>query len=102
LAAYCGHHGAWLSSGYFWLLCEPLLLLGRPYRLSGAFPGFGALEAHMDIGKFIGRLITIGFTLAALGTLREVTLALKREAVYAQQHELISLGAFNRRLIRGR
>lgn len=55
----------------------------------------------MDIGKLIGRLITIGFTLAALGTLREVTLAIKREAIYTQQHGLISLGAFNRKLIKG-
>jgi hypothetical protein len=55
----------------------------------------------MDIGKLIAWTITVGLILASLGTLAEVTAALKMEAVKAHQMGIISLGGFNRRLQRG-
>lgn len=55
----------------------------------------------MEIGKFIAYLITIGIALGALGTLGEVTHELRDKAGEAQKHGMISLGQFNRRLIRG-
>ena len=56
----------------------------------------------MDIGKLIGKLISIAMVLATAGTLYEVTVALKKEALDTQRHGMVSLGAFNRRLERGR
>ncbi len=55
----------------------------------------------MDIGKFIGHLITIALVLATAGVLVEVTNAIKKEAIDTQRHRMVSLGAFNRRLERG-
>ena len=55
----------------------------------------------MDIGKLIGYVINLALILATLGTLREATIALKKEAASTQNHT-VSLGAFNRRLQRGR
>lgn len=51
------------------------------------------------IGKLIGNLITIGFILGSLGTLGEVTNALKKGAA---KQEMFSLGDLNRSLIRGK
>ncbi len=56
----------------------------------------------MDIGKLIGKLITFALVLAAAGTLYEATIAIKKEALDTQRHGMVSLGAFNRRLERGR
>ena len=56
----------------------------------------------MDIGRLIGKLITVALLLATAGILYEVTLAIRREAVETQRHGIISLGAFNRRLERGK
>ncbi|MBI3557685.1 MAG: hypothetical protein HY074_15600 [Deltaproteobacteria bacterium] len=56
----------------------------------------------MDIGKLIGKLITVALVLATAGTLYEVTIALKEAALDTQRHGMVSLGAFNRRLERGR
>lgn len=55
----------------------------------------------MDIGKLISKLISVGFALAAAGILIQVCMVVKREAVQANQTGLISLGAWNRTLIRG-
>lgn len=56
----------------------------------------------MDIGKFIAHVITIGLALGALGTLGEVTHALRDKAADTQRRGMVSLGKFNRRLIHGR
>lgn len=56
----------------------------------------------MDIGKLIGKLISIAMVLAAAGTLYEATVALKDATLDTQKHGLVSLGAFNRRLEQGR
>ncbi len=51
------------------------------------------------MGKLIGNLLTLGFILATLGTLGEVTQALKKGAA---KQEMFSLAKFNRSLIRGK
>jgi len=56
----------------------------------------------MDIGRLINKLLTIGMVLAAAGTLYEITSAIKAAAIDTQKHGMVSLGAFNRRLERGR
>ncbi len=56
----------------------------------------------MDIGKLINKLIKVGMLLAAAGTLYEATGALKAAALDTKNHGMVSLGAFNRRLERGR
>lgn len=56
----------------------------------------------MDLGRLIGKLISVAMLLATAGILYEVTIALKREALGTQKRGIISLGAFNRRLERGR
>lgn len=55
----------------------------------------------MDIGKLIGHIISLAMILGTLGLLRLATVELKQEAISTQNH-LVSLGAFNRRLQRGR
>ena len=56
----------------------------------------------MDIGKLIGHLITVGLVIATMGVLYTATCAIMTEAVDTQRHGMVSLGAFNRRLQRGR
>lgn len=56
----------------------------------------------MDIGRFIGNLITIGFILATMGTLAEVTTALTKEGRTIHKQGIISIGAMNRCLLRGK
>ena len=56
----------------------------------------------MEIGKFIGWLVTVALILGAMGTLSEVTQSLREKAVSSSQTGMISLGSFNRRLISGR
>lgn len=56
----------------------------------------------MDIGKLIGKLISVGMALAVAGVLVQVCTVVKKEALRANQTGLISLGAWNRALIRGR
>ncbi len=56
----------------------------------------------MNIGKLIGHLITVAMILGTLGILAEITQELKRQAADTAQHGMVSLGAFNRRLEKGR
>ncbi len=56
----------------------------------------------MDIGRLMGQLVTIGLILASLGTLAEVTNALKKQGVADHQKGMISLGSFNQHLMQGR
>lgn len=56
----------------------------------------------MDIGRLISKLILVGFALAALGPLVHVCPLVKKEALRANSSGLISLGAWNRQLTRGR
>lgn len=55
----------------------------------------------MNIGNFIGNLLTVGFILATMGTLSEVANSFKKEAVRGHR-EMISIGSLNRQLIKGR
>lgn len=54
----------------------------------------------MDIGKFIGHVLSLAMILGTLGLLRVATVELKKEAISSQSNT-VSLGAFNRRLQRG-
>ena len=56
----------------------------------------------MDIGKLIGHLIIVALVLATVGVLYTVTCMIMTEAVDTQRHGMVSLGAFNRQLQRGR
>ncbi len=52
----------------------------------------------MDLVKFIINIVTFAAGLACAGTLVEMTIAMKREAVKAHQTGIISLGKWNREL----
>ncbi len=52
----------------------------------------------MEIVNFIIRIITFAAGLACAGTLVDMSLTMKREAVKAHQTGIISLGAWNRSL----
>jgi hypothetical protein len=52
----------------------------------------------MEIVNFIIRVITFAAALACAGTLVEMTLTIKKEAVKAHQTGIISLGDWNRSL----
>jgi hypothetical protein len=50
----------------------------------------------MEIVNFIIRIITFTAALACAGTLLDMTLTIKKEAVKAHQTGIISLGKWNR------
>jgi hypothetical protein len=55
----------------------------------------------MDFGKLLGHIVSLAMILGTLGLLHLATVELKKEAAQSQSHG-VSLGAFNRRLQRGR
>jgi hypothetical protein len=57
------------------------------------------VEMNMnDVGKFIGFIIGVGFFLATLGTLKEVTHALRDQAAKECKRGMFSIGSYNRKL----
>jgi hypothetical protein len=54
----------------------------------------------MDIGKLIGWLVSVGLILGAMGTLGEVTAALRDHAARESRRGIISLKFFNSELVR--
>jgi hypothetical protein len=52
----------------------------------------------MEIMNFIIRIITFAAALACAGTLVEITMAMKKEAINAHQIGIIKLGDWNRSL----
>lgn len=52
-----------------------------------------------DVGKFISFIIGVGFLLASMGTLVEVTETLREQAAKDCKRGIFSLGAYNRKLI---
>ncbi len=52
-----------------------------------------------DIGKFIGFLAAVGFALATIGTLKEVTFALGKQAAKDTKRGIFSLSTYNQKLI---
>lgn len=53
----------------------------------------------MNIGTLVSKIISAAMILGAAGLLYEATVALKREALETQKSGMVSLGAFNRRLM---
>jgi hypothetical protein len=51
-----------------------------------------------DVEKFIGFVVGVGFLLATLGTLQEVTMALRHYAAKDLKRGMFSIGAYNRKL----
>jgi hypothetical protein len=54
-----------------------------------------------DVGRFVSFIVGVGFILATLGTLGEITDALRAEATKTTRRGIFSLGAFNRSLMSG-
>ena len=52
-----------------------------------------------DVGKFISFIVGVGFLLASMGTLLEVTDALRVQAAKDYKRGIFSLGAYNRMLV---
>ena len=52
-----------------------------------------------DVGKFISIIIGVGFLLASMGTLHEVTVALRAQAAKDCKRGIFSIGSFNRTLV---
>jgi uncharacterized membrane protein len=52
-----------------------------------------------DVGRFISFIFGVGFILASIGTLYEITTALQVQAAKDCRRGVFSIGAYNRRLV---